>query len=135
MTLSTFQRAVSRHKSPPLFDGINTEEEALDVIRNFRKSNVLPIFFVDLNMDNDDESGFRILSRIRKKASLKKVPVVIISNSEDPESVTKCYQLGANAYHVKTGDGKLEKFVSDIMTYWMKNTDDPQVLHKKYTQK
>ena len=135
MTISTFQRAVNRHKKPPLFDGVHTEKEAMDIIKNFRKSNVLPIFFVDLNIDDDDQSGFRILQGIRKKKALKNVPVVIISNSEDPESVTKSYNFGANAYHVKTGDGKLEKFVSDIMTYWMKNTDDPEVLHKKHSIK
>lgn len=104
-----------------------TEEEALEMISNYRKGKSLPVFFIDLNV-TDNDSGYRILTAIRRKPSLRLVPVVIVSNSNDDDAIHASYKLGANAYHIKRNNDELKK----VVCYWIKNDQDKSVINKRY---
>lgn len=129
-TISSFRREVLRNKTKRQkleFIPVTNEDAAMQMISDFRRSNTLPVFFLDMNL-TDPFSGLRILKAIRAKRSLKQVPVIIVSNSDDDEAISRSFELGANAYHVK-GESSL---IGKVVRYWIKNADDKSVLAKKF---
>jgi CheY-like chemotaxis protein len=63
-------------------------------------------------------SGFEFVEWLRK-SRWKAMPIVMCSNSQHNEDVTRAYALGANAFHVKspTLDGMRSCFVA-LTDYW-----------------
>ncbi len=51
---------------------------------------------MDLNMPGLD--GRELLSKIKSDDRLKRIPVAILTTSDDPADVEECYQNGANTY-------------------------------------
>jgi CheY-like chemotaxis protein len=49
-------------------------------------------------------SGLEVLGEMRTDASLRLVPVVVLSSSDRPEDVDAAYEAGANAYVTKPTD-------------------------------
>jgi len=60
------------------------------------------LILLDLNLPG--KSGFDLLETIRNETVFQDVPVVIVSSSENPEDVKRCYELSANAYVTKPAD-------------------------------
>jgi len=54
------------------------------------------IILLDLNMPGID--GFEVLAKIKENASLKSIPVIIMTTSDDEQDIETCYRMGANAY-------------------------------------
>ena len=128
--LARIKRAVSGRPDVEVRT-FQTEREALEMINGFRKGDKLPIFFLDLNLKGEGDgqgAGHRILRAIRTKKALRLTPVVVVSNSDDSDSITNSYKLGANAYHIKRGKDELLK----VVEYWLNNDQDRSVLHKRY---
>ncbi len=48
-----------------------------------------------------DGSGMELLREIKQSATLRTVPVVILTSSEDTPDINRAYLLGANSYLVK----------------------------------
>ena len=57
------------------------------------------VLFLDINMPK--KNGLQCLSEIRTIKSLDNFPVVILSTTQDEESVQRAYAAGANLYFVK----------------------------------
>jgi len=57
--------------------------------------------FVILDVKLPKYSGFEVLSWIRETSSFPKVPVFMLTSSDDPDDVARAYDLGADAYFVK----------------------------------
>jgi CheY-like chemotaxis protein len=53
------------------------------------------IILLDLNLPGTD--GREVLSELKSDASLKDIPIIIMTTSNDPKDIEKCYQLGANS--------------------------------------
>lgn len=51
-------------------------------------------------------NGFEVLTWIREQRGLKKVPVLILSQSERPRDINRANNLGVNAYLVKPANFK-----------------------------
>ena len=45
--------------------------------------------------------GLEVLNRIRADAKLRRMPVVILTTTDDPAEVEKCYVAGCSLYVVK----------------------------------
>jgi CheY-like chemotaxis protein len=74
-------------------------------------ANGLPVVvLLDLKMPKVD--GLEVLRQMRSDASLKHVPVVMITSSREEQDLIKSYQLGVNAYVVKPVD--FQQFVSSV---------------------
>ena len=58
------------------------------------------VIFLDLNMPVKD--GFEVLQEIKSAANLKDVPVIILSTTSNPETVNRCFNLGASLYVKKS---------------------------------
>ena len=73
--------------------------------------NGLPVVvLLDLKMPRLD--GLEVLRQIRNDATLKAVPVVMITSSREEQDLVRSYELGVNAYVVKPVD--FQKFVESI---------------------
>ena len=91
-------------------------EELLAFLKNEPLSNINYIL-LDLNMPK--LNGFDVLSNFQANEELKRLPVIVFTTSSNPSDISKCYEMGANAYVVKPFDFMdLEKTISAISSFW-----------------
>ncbi len=63
----------------------------------------LPLLvLLDLNMPVLD--GYQVLQRMKADERTKRIPVVILTTTDDPREVGRCYDLGCNVYITKPVD-------------------------------
>lgn len=75
------------------------------------------IILLDLNMPGLD--GRKTLEIIKKTDVLKKIPIVILTTSNDERDVQACYALGANTYIQKPVDfDGLIAAIRRLKEYW-----------------
>lgn len=60
------------------------------------------LVLLDLNLP--DMSGIRILEQIKSNEHTKRLPVVVLTTTDDETEIQKCYDLGANVYITKPVD-------------------------------
>ena len=76
-------------------------QEAVDYI--FGNSCASPLLvLLDLNMPVLD--GYQVLERMKRDERTKRVPVIILTTTDDPREVARCYELGCNVYITKPVD-------------------------------
>ena len=99
-------------------------EEALEYLFGMGKydgrdiNNVPKLILLDLKMPKVD--GIEVLRKIRINKKTKKIPVVILTSSQEGKDITEAYDLGVNSYIVKPID--FEKFsnsIREIGMYWL----------------
>jgi CheY-like chemotaxis protein len=61
-------------------------------------------FLILLDLNLPDMSGVDILQRIKGNAFLKRIPVVVLTTTDDSREIQRCYDLGANVYITKPVD-------------------------------
>jgi CheY-like chemotaxis protein len=60
----------------------------------------LPILvLLDLNLPGVD--GYQVLARLKADERTRRVPVIILTTTDDPREITRCYELGCNVYITK----------------------------------
>ncbi len=57
------------------------------------------LILLDLNLPGID--GYEILRRLKSHAKTKKIPIVILTTTDNPREIEKCYELGCNVYITK----------------------------------
>jgi len=76
------------------------------------------IILLDLNMPGID--GYRVLAEIKEDASLKSIPVIIMTTSNDERDVETCYRMGANAYVRKPfGSSDFLDTMKRVTNFWV----------------
>lgn len=60
------------------------------------------LILLDINMPRLD--GVEVLGRIKSSECLKDIPVIMLTTTDDPREIEKCYQLGCNVYITKPVD-------------------------------
>jgi len=98
-------------------------EEALDYL--FRRgshagrSDIAPrLVLLDLKMPK--VGGIEVLKEIKSDARLKRIPVVVMTSSDEECDVAKSYELGANSYVVKPVDfDALAEVTRQAGFYWL----------------
>lgn len=60
------------------------------------------LLLLDINMPIMD--GVEVLERIKSNDDLKNLPVLMLTTTDDPREVEKCYALGCNIYITKPVD-------------------------------
>ena len=76
------------------------------------------LILLDLNLPKKD--GREVLTEIKADDKLKRIPVVVLTTSQDEQDVLKSYHLHANCYITKPVD--LEQFmtvVKSIEDFWL----------------
>ena len=86
-------------------------QEAIDYLRGEGKADIHRIFMLlDINMPV--LNGMETLKIIKKDSTLKVLPVVMLTTTDNPEEVKECYELGCNFYIKKPVDYKV--FMSTV---------------------
>lgn len=83
--------------------------EALEYLRYqgayaHRDDGLPAVLLLDIKMPRMD--GIEVLEAIRQDATLKTLPVVMLTSSREEPDLARCYALGVNAYVVKPVDFK-----------------------------
>lgn len=60
------------------------------------------IILLDLNMPEID--GYQVLGTIRSDPRSRNVPVVVLTTTDTPHEIHRCYELGCNVYITKPVD-------------------------------
>jgi len=106
----------------PLYH-VRDGDEALDYLyrrsdyRDLAKSPRPQLILLDLNLPGTD--GREVLQVVKNDPSLRSIAVVVLTTSEDPKDVAKCYQAGANSYIQKPVhiEGFFEA-IARLQEYW-----------------
>jgi CheY-like chemotaxis protein len=76
------------------------------------------LILLDLNLPKKD--GREVLEEIKESASLKTIPVVILTTSASEEDILRSYRLHANCYITKPVDlAGFLKVVKSIDNFWL----------------
>lgn len=84
-----------------------------------REAHPVPSLIVmDIKMPR--KSGFEVLEWVkRSERPLRRIPIVIVSSSDNPADINHAYELGANAYMVKPMNFRaVEHLFESITHYW-----------------
>ena len=75
------------------------------------------LILLDLNMPRMD--GREALAEIKADSELRRIPVVVLTTSNDEQDVRHAYDLGANSYITKPVTGsKLNTVLTRLAEYW-----------------
>jgi CheY-like chemotaxis protein len=86
---------------------LNDGQQAIDYLYGNGKYETagytLPLLILlDLNMPVLD--GYQVLERIKADDRTRRIPVIILTTTDDAREVARCYQLGCNVYVTKPVD-------------------------------
>lgn len=95
---------LATHTPAPRVVHVKNGVEALDFLYSRRQFSGRPgglpcVTLLDLKMPLVD--GLEVVKQVKSDATLKAMPVVMLTSSQDDGDVSRCYQAGANAYVVK----------------------------------
>jgi CheY-like chemotaxis protein len=75
-----------------------------------RQSDTSYLLLLDIRMPKVD--GIEVLRQIKQDKALRKLPVIMLTTTDDPREVGRCHELGCNNYIVKPVD--YDKFAEAI---------------------
>lgn len=122
-----FQRYVERSPMTiPIYRCVDGDEALAFLYRTGRyadpQSAPRPgLILLDLNLPGTD--GREVLRKIKQDETLKLVPVVIFTTSNNPKDIEACYRWGVNSYIVKPMDfNRLKHSIQILIDYWFDTT-------------
>lgn len=68
------------------------------------------LLLLDINMPRVD--GVEVLRRLKANPATDKIPVIVLTTTDDPREVRRCYELGCNSYITKPVE--YDRFVEAI---------------------
>ena len=120
LTLHAFDRHELPHQVAVARDG----QEAMDYL--FGAGSVPDLVLLDLNLPRI--GGMDVLRTMRRDPRTKRIPVVILTTSDDEADISDGYDLGINSYIRKPVDfDKFTATVKELGMYWLAlNTPPPK---------
>lgn len=81
-------------------------QEALDYIfrRNTHADRAESELLVLLDINMPGINGMEVLRVIKGDAAKKKIPIIVLTTTDDPREVARCYELGCSVYITKPVD-------------------------------
>ena len=101
------EKNLKRAKISNLITRVENGQEALDflfsegVFEGQERPSPL-LVLLDLNMPVLD--GYQVLEKMKANVETRKIPVVILTTTDDAREVARCYQLGCSVYITKPVD-------------------------------
>lgn len=109
------------------FHTVTDGQQAVEFLtqeREYETAEHPDLVLLDLNLPRKD--GHEVLAEMQDDPELAKLPVIILTSSEDKEDIKKSYQLSANAYLTKPTDP--DNFISlaqSVEEFWFENAELP----------
>ncbi len=101
-----------------LRDGVELLEYLFDKQDSVTIKNLPKVIFLDIKLPR--LTGPEALKEIRDNEETRHIPVVIMTSSNQPSDISKCYKLGANSYLVKPIDfSSFYLMMVNSSRYWL----------------
>ncbi len=112
----TVQRSLKELQLSNKTEVVKNGEEALKFLQDPQRE--MPcIILLDLKMPK--MNGIEFLQLVKHDASLKKIPVVVLTTSRDEQDKIQCFELGVAGYLVKPLDFQhFVKMIGVFTQYW-----------------
>ena len=82
------------------------------------------VMLLDIKLPKID--GLEVLRRLRAEDSTRRLPVVMLTSSDEEQDMIRSYDLGANSYVRKPVDfGAFSEAVSQLGLYWLVLNEPP----------
>lgn len=125
LTKEAFKEGMLRNNLHVVMDG----EAALDFLRGRGAYRNVPrpdLVLLDLNLPK--MNGREVLTEIKNDPNLKRIPVVVLTTSQDEQDVIESYKHFASSYIVKPVS--MEKFINVVASfkqYWLSVVKLPDI--------
>lgn len=125
------QRAFDKLKVANPMQVVSNGEAAIEYLSGQgayqdRKQFPLPLLVL-LDLKLPRRSGLEVLEWLRGQESLKRIPVVMLTSSQQDRDVNTAYDLGVNSYLVKPVDfDGLLQMLQTINFYWLILNEKPR---------
>ncbi len=112
----TVKRALNELNVTNPLDMAGDGEEALEYLRE-NADNLPGLILLDLNMPR--MGGIEFLREIKQKETLKRIPIVVLTTSDEERDKIDAYDMGVAGYMVKPVDYlQFVEVVRTINLYW-----------------
>ncbi len=114
------ERAIGQIDGTTVLRTIDDGALALNTLEKLAEDKAKPkLILLDLNLPG--LSGLDLLRRIKETQSLRYVPIIMFSTSDNPKDIRSSLEFGANAYVTKPlGYTNLVKCLSAMHEFWLK---------------
>ena len=126
------QRAFQRNHVANAVQVVRDGDEALAYLSGQapfadRERHPLPVLMLmDLKMPR--KSGLEVLEWVRQQPGLKRLPIIVLTSSNQSPDINRAYELGANSYLVKpAGFDSLLDLVKNLDMYWLILNERPEL--------
>ena len=126
------QRAFQRNHVANPVQVVRDGEEALAYLSGQapfadRERHPLPVLMLmDLKMPR--KSGLEVLEWVRQQPGLKRLPIIVLTSSNQSPDINRAYELGANSYLFKpAGFDSLLDLVKNLDMYWLILNEKPEL--------
>jgi CheY-like chemotaxis protein len=126
------QRAFGKLGLAATLKVVNDGEEAIAYLSGrakYAQRAVFPLptlLLLDLKMPR--KSGFEVLEWIKGQPTLRRLPVIVLTSSNQRADINRAYDTGANSYLVKTANPEaMQELTRVIDLYWNRMNERPQV--------
>jgi CheY-like chemotaxis protein len=101
-----------------------------------RKPHTPYLMLLDIRMPRVD--GVEVLARMKQDAELRKMPVIMLTTTDDPREIERCHRLGCSEYIVKPVEYehfmdavlKVGLFLSVVEVPQINALEEPQAIAK-----
>jgi CheY-like chemotaxis protein len=126
-----FRRALKSARIDASLDVVQDGQEAVNYLAGTngyadRDKHPFPkLLLLDLRMPRMD--GFEVLSAIRTRLGFTQLPVIVLTQSDNPADVRRAYELGATSYFRKPDSLEgLDEMIHVLHAYWLKFNHFPE---------
>jgi len=128
--VNLLKRAFQKAGIDVSISSVGDGEEAIEYLQGGNKfanraEFPIPVLMVlDLKMPRT--SGFEVLEWLRTQAGLKRMLVVVMTSSDEPQDIDRAYDLGANSFLKKPSDfTALTTLSQRLHDYWLETNLGP----------
>ena len=118
-----FKNSSLPHEMLAVRDGM----EAMAFLRREGEYNTAPrpdLILLDLNLPKKD--GREVLAEIKSDSKLKRIPVIVLTTSQNEDDIYHSYDLHVNCYITKSRNiSQLFKIVKRIEDFWLETVTLP----------
>lgn len=83
-------------------------QEIVDYLQQYKKlshqNQIAQPILILLDLNLPVVSGYQVLELIKTDPMLRTIPIIVLTTTDDPREIEKCYELGCNVYVTKPVD-------------------------------